>query len=237
MNVDTVRDKGECAILSIGENVPIAQLDAKPLELLQAAIAQTSIAIAVCDHDFTVRFFNAAIGKLIERGHRHGSGPSGALRGDWILRLLGVDELAAAIDSVGAGGSWYVVTAQRSVHVVVEQFDDDKHTGGWLITARTDLKLSPVRMIERELIAGSARLTPREREVMLALEEGASNKMIAARLGISPRTVEFHRAKIMERFAARSIIDLVRKVTGDARSSRSPSIGEVNPIADVGLRG
>ena len=233
MKFATVRDIGGCAISSTGQNVPIAQMDAEPLELLRAAIAQTSIAIAVCDHDFTVRFFNAAIGKLIERGHRDALGPSEALSGDLILRLLGVDEVAAAIDSVRAEGSWHVVTAQQAVHVVIEQFGDDKHTGGWLITARAHVKLSPLRMTERELIARSAKLTPREREVMLALEEGASNKVIAARLGISPRTVEFHRAKMMQRFAARSVIDLVRKVTGDARSSQSSSIGEVNPVADV----
>ena len=233
MNFATVCDKGGCAISSTGQNVFIAQLDAKPLELLQAAIAQTSIAIAVCDHDFTVRFFNAAIGKLIEPGHRDALGQSGALCGDLILRLLGVDEVAAVIESVKAEGSWHDVTAQQAVHVVIEQFGDDKHTGGWLITARAHVKLSPLRMTERELIARSAKLTLREREVMLALEEGASNKVIAARLGISPRTVEFHRAKMMQRFAARSVIDLVRKVTGDARSSQSLSIWDANPVANV----
>jgi FixJ family two-component response regulator len=54
---------------------------------------------------------------------------------------------------------------------------------------------------------------------MHALEEGASNKVIALRLGISPRTVEFHRAKIMHRFEAKSVVDLVRKVTSDVRLS------------------
>lgn len=61
--------------------------------------------------------------------------------------------------------------------------------------------------------AGSGRLTmlsPREREVMLLLVAGHPNKVVAERLGISPRTVEVHRAHIMEKAGARSLTDLVR---------------------------
>lgn len=54
------------------------------------------------------------------------------------------------------------------------------------------------------------KLTSREREVLECLVGGESNKAIAARLRISPRTVEFHRANIMEKLAARGLPDLVR---------------------------
>jgi len=54
------------------------------------------------------------------------------------------------------------------------------------------------------------RLTPREHEVFDYLVAGQSNKEIAARIGISPRTVEFHRAHIMEKTAAKGLSDLVR---------------------------
>lgn len=54
------------------------------------------------------------------------------------------------------------------------------------------------------------KLTAREREVLECLVSGDSNKAIAARLRISPRTVEFHRANIMEKLAARGLPDLVR---------------------------
>ncbi len=53
-------------------------------------------------------------------------------------------------------------------------------------------------------------LTPREREIMQILAEGEPNKVIAARFGISPRTVEVHRARIMEKMQARNLSDLVR---------------------------
>ena len=54
------------------------------------------------------------------------------------------------------------------------------------------------------------KLTSREYEVLEQLVSGKSNKEIAAHLGISPRTVEFHRAHVMEKMAAKGLPELVR---------------------------
>jgi two-component system response regulator FixJ len=54
------------------------------------------------------------------------------------------------------------------------------------------------------------RLTPRELEVFECLIAGKSNKEAAATLGLSPRTVEFHRAHIMEKTGAEGLPGLVR---------------------------
>ncbi len=59
----------------------------------------------------------------------------------------------------------------------------------------------------RDLIAS---LTPRERNVLDRLIAGRSNKATASELGISPRTIEIHRAHIMDKMNARSLSDLVR---------------------------
>ena len=56
-----------------------------------------------------------------------------------------------------------------------------------------------------------ASLTKRDREVMDLVVAGEANKVIAARLGISQRTVETHRATVMNKLKARSIADLVRE--------------------------
>lgn len=53
-------------------------------------------------------------------------------------------------------------------------------------------------------------LTPREKQVMQLVVDGAANKVIAIDLGLSERTVEIHRAKVMEKMDARSVAHLVK---------------------------
>jgi RNA polymerase sigma factor (sigma-70 family) len=53
-------------------------------------------------------------------------------------------------------------------------------------------------------------LTPREQEVMQFVVHGSANKVIAMDLGVSQRTVEIHRARVMEKMQARSLAELVR---------------------------
>lgn len=59
---------------------------------------------------------------------------------------------------------------------------------------------------------GEELLTPREREVLDQITNGASNKEAGRQLGISPRTIEVHRARIMDKLRARNAADLVRIV-------------------------
>jgi FixJ family two-component response regulator len=56
------------------------------------------------------------------------------------------------------------------------------------------------------------RLTPRESEVMALVVDGLSNRVIGDRLGVSQKTVEAHRAKVMEKMCATSLSELVRMV-------------------------
>jgi len=61
-----------------------------------------------------------------------------------------------------------------------------------------------------QLSALFASLTPREREVLDLVVAGMSNKAVANTLGLSAKTVEVHRAKVMEKLQARSVADLVK---------------------------
>jgi two-component system response regulator FixJ len=61
-----------------------------------------------------------------------------------------------------------------------------------------------------------ARLTPREREVMQGLVAGRASKEIARDLGASPRTIEVHRLRVMDKLEVRSLPDLVRLVQAAA---------------------
>lgn len=60
------------------------------------------------------------------------------------------------------------------------------------------------------------RLTPREAEVMRLMVEGLPNKLIAHALGLSPRTVEVHRGRVMHKTGAASLAQLVRMAIGAA---------------------
>jgi len=62
----------------------------------------------------------------------------------------------------------------------------------------------------REAQARMAQLTDREREVLDLIVAGKANKVIAYELSISPRTVEIHRSRVMEKMQARTLSDLVR---------------------------
>jgi DNA-binding CsgD family transcriptional regulator len=62
---------------------------------------------------------------------------------------------------------------------------------------------------------GHKLLTSRERVTLAHILRGASSKEAARRLGVSPRTIEFHRANIMRKLRARNTVDLVRKVLGE----------------------
>lgn len=60
----------------------------------------------------------------------------------------------------------------------------------------------------------TAELTPREREIAALLVEGKTSKLIARQIGLSPRTVEMHRAKLMRKFAAATSSELVHRLLG-----------------------
>ena len=63
---------------------------------------------------------------------------------------------------------------------------------------------------QREIQDRMDTLTPREREVMQHVVSGAANQVIALDLDLSQRTVEVHRARVMEKMQAKTLADLVR---------------------------
>jgi two-component system, LuxR family, response regulator FixJ len=88
------------------------------------------------------------------------------------------------------------------------------HDEDLLRSIRNALELDQRQRVSRatraEIAARLAELTPREHEVMGMVTEGKSNKEIAAALGVTAKTVEAHRARVMEKMRAESLAELVR---------------------------
>ncbi|MDO8301390.1 LuxR C-terminal-related transcriptional regulator [Lacisediminimonas sp.] len=78
----------------------------------------------------------------------------------------------------------------------------------------------------------TAALPPREREIAALLVEGKTSKQIGRQVGLSPRTVEMHRAKLMRKFCAATSSELVNRLLGVARGP-APITGATSDTAAV----
>lgn len=131
------------------------------------------------------------------------------------LTLLGeIRDQPAALPVVimtGHGDIPMAVKAMKlgALDFVEKPFD----TNAMLDAIRAALRSDPAskaQKIDPALVNQLDRLTPREKDVLKHLVAGRSNKEVGLELGISPRTVEIHRARLMEKMAAASLAHLVR---------------------------
>jgi DNA-binding CsgD family transcriptional regulator len=124
----------------------------------------------------------------------------------------------------------YSLHASRAIDLLdvtrVHSFTVARRKGDWaflespeLIQAREEIKRlrSGIDILSNPF-PGYELVTPRERSVLAQVVRGASSKEAAAALGVSPRTIEFHRANIMDKLGAKNTVDLLRIVLGDKNS-------------------
>jgi FixJ family two-component response regulator len=115
-----------------------------------------------------------------------------------------------ALDAPGADvGAAVAAMKAGAVDYVILSDDESLRT---TLAAAISEGLGAVRPVKQDENAGArvAGLTPREREVLVGLVEGGTNKSIANKLGISPRTVELHRSQVMNRLNADSLTELLQ---------------------------
>lgn len=124
-------------------------------------------------------------------------------------------ERAIEIPIVFVTGHADVPVAVRAMRAGAIDFVEKPFTAEVILDAVERALEQAALLHERTATATTARsrleqLTEREREVFEQLVEGHPNKVIAAKLDISPRTVEIHRSRVMDKTGARSLSDLVR---------------------------
>jgi len=97
--------------------------------------------------------------------------------------------------------------------VVTKPIDNERLLRIVREAVRADVHVGAVDGGKRNIeVRGFAQLTPREREVLQLITNGQSNKEAGRNLGISPRTIEVHRARVMDKLGARNTAYLMRIV-------------------------
>jgi two-component system response regulator FixJ len=119
-----------------------------------------------------------------------------------VILITGHGDIAMAVQAIKQG-----------VFDFIEKPFDDQRLTDSIAKAIERGQEARVAQHERDTLAArAAELSPRQDEVMRLVADGLSNKEIALKLDISPRTVENYRAWVMEKMGATNLADLVRKV-------------------------
>ena len=127
-----------------------------------------------------------------------------------VIFITGHGDVPMAVDAMKAGALDFVQKPFRDQDLL-----DRIHEGLQHEQANHEVEL------QREEISSRVdSLTPRERQVLARVVQGPANKVIAMDLDVSQRTVEIHRARVMEKMRARSLAQLVRMM------SRLEALGE-----------
>jgi FixJ family two-component response regulator len=128
-----------------------------------------------------------------------------------IFMISGQGDIAMAVSAIKNGALDFIEKPFRGTELVARL---DEAIGAY---ARRQEQNSSIATLH---FPGREPLTRREREVLEQFTAGASNKEAGRTLGISPRTIEDHRANIMKKLGARNAADLVRIVmTAQQRAS------------------
>jgi two-component system response regulator FixJ len=129
-----------------------------------------------------------------------------------LIFMTGRADVPMAVQAMRAG----------ALHFIEKPFDAKDLIGvvNDIISQTIELEQRRIKRDETKTALGT--LTPREQEVLLLLAEGLQNKVVAARLGISPRTIEHHRSRIMAKMKARTVVDLINAYAGATNLAPRP---------------
>ena len=128
------------------------------------------------------------------------------------LRARGVDLPVIVITGHGDVPMAVRALKQGAADFIEKPFDDEAFLSSIAMAVAADARAAGLRGARADIAARVAQLTLREREVMNLVVQGLSNHLAAETLNISVRTVENHRARVMDKMGARGLSELVRMV-------------------------
>ena len=117
-----------------------------------------------------------------------------------IIFVTAMDDVENAVRAMRAGAFHYLLKPIRQTELL-ETMAKALEQANQVVVSHAEATLAQQRY---------DRLTPRERDVIALLVEGKANKVMGLELGVSQRTVEIHRARVMEKMEANSLADLFR---------------------------
>ncbi|MEN8214119.1 MAG: response regulator FixJ [Pseudomonadota bacterium] len=117
-----------------------------------------------------------------------------------VVIITGHGDVAMAVRAMKAG----------AMDFIEKPFDDELLLASIQRALSLDVEQRKSRATQAEILARMAQLTRREHQVMELVTNGKANKQIAAELNVSAKTVEAHRAHVMEKMQAGSLAELVR---------------------------
>ncbi|GLS76153.1 DNA-binding response regulator [Oharaeibacter diazotrophicus] len=131
-----------------------------------------------------------------------------------VLKAIDLSTFAAPVFVISGQGDIPMAVSAIKLGAVdfIEKPFDAETVVGRVRQAMEAMRRADAKPRDAHHFPGAELLTPRERDVLREITAGASNKEAGRRLGISPRTIEVHRARIMEKLGARNAADLVRIV-------------------------
>jgi two-component system response regulator FixJ len=118
-----------------------------------------------------------------------------------VIIITGYPEWSTAVRALKTGAVDFIQKPIFSDQLLLERIRQ---------AIETDRQTRDLETQRAEVAARIAQLTIRERQVMELVVAGKPNKLIAADLGLSPKTVEVHRANVMKKMEADSLAELVR---------------------------
>ncbi len=125
-----------------------------------------------------------------------------------VIMISGTADIPTAVDAIRHGASDFIEKPLRGHDVVVRLKE----------AVAVCHQQPPSQLLPRNL----AGLTSREMDVLEQCMHGASSKEAAKNLGISPRTIDDHRASLMRKLGARNTVDLVRTVMAASAGEQGP---------------